>query len=150
VNRLRIPSIGAFVAFVLVLSSCEYHLASMPITIDGHTFQVEIADTPQERERGLMFRKSMPDDHGMLFIFSGDQQLSFWMKNTEIPLAVAYVSEDGTIREIHHMKPHSLEPIESDHSVRYALELNDGTFAHLGISVGDKIVFSQALPQPTG
>jgi hypothetical protein len=110
---------------------------------------VEIAKTPAERERGLMNRTSMAENHGMLFIFPNDQHLSFWMKNTDIPLAIAYISQDGTIREIYHMKPHSLEAIQSDHSVRYALEVNEGEFARFGIKPGDRILFPANLPTAT-
>jgi len=130
----------------LLFASCRQAPATVDLQIAGHTFHVEIADTPAQRERGLMFRTSMPEDHGMLFIFPNDQQLSFWMKNTDIPLAVAYISQDGEIREIHHMVPHSLNPINSDHSVRYALEVNDGAFAAKGIVPGDRVSFPPNLP----
>jgi uncharacterized membrane protein (UPF0127 family) len=115
------------------------------MTIGGRVLHVEVAKTPAERERGLMYRKSMAENHGMLFIFPSDRHLSFWMKNTVIPLSIAYISQDGTIREIYHMKPRSLEAIRSDHSVRYALEVNEGEFARLGVKPGDRVVLPPNL-----
>ena len=138
---------GAMIAATaLFLVSCRTTAATIPLTIDGHVLQVEIAKTPAERELGLMNRRSMPRDHGMLFIFPTDQHLSFWMKNTLIPLAIAYISSDGTIKEIHHMTPLSLEAINSYYSVRYALEVNEGEFKRLGIKPGDRVVFPATLP----
>ena len=110
-----------------------------PLSVGEHTFYVEIAETPEDRARGLMHRDSLPDDHGMLFVFDRDQQLSFWMKDTSIPLSIAYIARDGTIREIHDMEPFSLEPVRSTRSVRYALEVNRGAFEAAGIHVGDRV-----------
>lgn len=144
-----------FVAAVMLVScavflvSCKPKADTVTITVGGERLHVEIAKTPAQRQRGLMFRKSMPMNHGMLFIFPYDQQLSFWMKNTDIPLAIAYISSSGTIKEIYHMKPHSLEAIQSIHAVRYALEVNDGLFAKLGVKPGDKVIFPPNLPQAT-
>ena len=127
-------------------SGCERPAKTYALMVAGHPFHVEVADTPSQRERGLMYRTSMPKDHGMLFIFPSDQQLTFWMKNTNIPLAIAYISQDGVIKEIHHMVPHSLNPVQSDHSVRYGLEVNDGVFAALGIVPGDQVTLPSNLP----
>ncbi len=145
----RLIAVAVLTCCVVVLVSCKPKADTITIAIGTAKFQVEIAKTPAGRERGLMFRKSMPMDHGMLFVFPYDQHLSFWMKDTDIPLAIAYISADGTIREIHHMKPHSLEAIQSDHAVRYALEVNDGAFAKLGIKPGDKVHFPPNLPTAT-
>ncbi|HUX20527.1 MAG TPA: DUF192 domain-containing protein [Spirochaetia bacterium] len=145
----RIFTAGLMVFCGLLLVSCKPKADTIPISINGHVLNVEVAKTPAERERGLMDRISMAENHGMLFIFPNDQHLSFWMKNTDIPLAIAYISLDGTIREIYHMKPHSLEAIQSDHSVRYALEVNDGEFARLGVKPGDRVEFPSNLPTAT-
>lgn len=75
----------------------------------------------------------------MLFVFDRDRRLSFWMKNTTIPLSLAYLSADGTVREIFDLAPESLRPVESSFAVRFALEVNRGAFARLGIKPGDKI-----------
>lgn len=109
------------------------------IWIGGHRLYAELAQTPEERRQGLMYREALPEDRGMLFIFEKDKILSFWMKNTAIPLSLAYLSRDGIIREIHHLKPGSLAPVTSRRSVRYALEVNRGWFQERGIRPGDKV-----------
>jgi uncharacterized membrane protein (UPF0127 family) len=106
--------------------------------------KAEIAATAADRERGLMFRKNVPDGEGMLFVFESDQRLAFWMKNTLIPLSIAYVSSDGTIREILDMEPLSLASVESSRSVRYALEVPQGWFGRVGVAAGDRIVVPAA------
>ena len=121
------------------LSGCEKELETAQIALGGKSFTVEIARTPAERQKGLMDRKELADDRGMLFIFEYDQRLSFWMKNTYIPLDIAYISKDGRIREIHRMKPLSEKPVVSGYSVRYALEVNAGTFEALGVQAGDRL-----------
>lgn len=116
------------------------------LSIEGHTFRVEIADTPEERQRGLMERTELGEDRGMLFIFSEDRKLSFWMKNTLLPLSIAYIDSEGIIREIHSMTPLSLQPIPSRTSVRYALEVEQGRFDELGIEEGDRVIFWEERP----
>ncbi|MDR2630742.1 MAG: DUF192 domain-containing protein [Spirochaetaceae bacterium] len=100
---------------------------------------VEIARTEAERARGLMHRISLPDGEGMLFVFERDQILSFWMKDTLIPLSIAFISYDGRIREIYDMHPRDLRSIHSSRSVRYALEVPQGWFERTGITVGDRL-----------
>jgi len=89
-----------------------------------------------------MNRKELEPYSGMIFVYKEDRKLSFWMKNTLVPLSIAFIAKDGTIKEIYHMKPESLTPINSVHSVRYALELPQGSFERSGVSVGETI----ALP----
>lgn len=143
------PGFAVTVLFMLAATSfsCSAGEETVEIRINGKLFTVEVADSQEERSRGLMYRKSLPGDRGMLFIFPHDQQLSFWMKNTEIPLSVGYISKDGIIKEIHDLVPHSEQPVHSSHSVRFALELNRGSFRNAGIRVGDKI---EGLPPETG
>jgi uncharacterized membrane protein (UPF0127 family) len=102
----------------------------------------ELARTDTERERGLMFRKSLPEGRGMLFIFDKDDRLSFWMKNTMIPLSLAYIASDGTIRQIVELVPESLAPVQAERSVRYALEMPKGWFERAGVHVGDSVDLS--------
>ena len=99
--------------------------------------KVELARTEKEREQGLMFRKRLEDGRGMLFIFESDQRLSFWMKNTLIPLSIAFIASDGRIIEIRDMQPHDLRSVRSSRSVRYALEVPQGWFTRAGIKAGD-------------
>jgi uncharacterized membrane protein (UPF0127 family) len=110
--------------------------------------RAEIARTEDERAQGLMNRKKLPDGEGMLFVFDRDQILSFWMKDTLIPLSIAYISADGRIREIHDMKPGDLSPIRSSRSLRYALEVPQGWFSRTGTAVGDRVLSADGSPLP--
>jgi uncharacterized membrane protein (UPF0127 family) len=112
---------------------------------DGTPISAEIARTDEQRERGLMGRRSLADGEGMLFVFEGDRILSFWMKNTLIPLSIAYIAYDGRILEIHDMEPLSLQAIHSGRSARYALEVPRGWFDRMGIRAGD--VLGPELPR---
>jgi uncharacterized membrane protein (UPF0127 family) len=86
-----------------------------------------------------MYRKQLPDGEGMLFIFERDEALSFWMKNTIIPLSIAFIASDGRITEIKDMRPRDLNAVKSSRSVRYALEAPQGWFTRAGISPGDTV-----------
>jgi uncharacterized membrane protein (UPF0127 family) len=98
---------------------------------------VEIANTREEREKGLMDRTSLPEDRGMLFVFDREQPLSFWMKNTLIPLSIAYIDSQGRIVDIQDMQPLDETPHPSAEPAQYALEVNQGFFADRGIEVGN-------------
>jgi uncharacterized membrane protein (UPF0127 family) len=106
-----------------------------------HRFTIEVADTPDERARGLMFRESMAADAGMLFDYGSDQTgVAFWMKNTPLPLDMIFIRADGTITQVAaDTTPFSLEPIASREPVRFVLEVNAGTAAKLGIKPGDRL-----------
>ena len=130
----------------VVLPGCS-EAGGIDIHVNGHRFHVEVADEPAERQHGLMERKSLGADEGMLFVFPEDQILSFWMKNTTIPLSLAYIDSNGVIREIHDLEPLSLRPVSSRVSVRYALEVNQGRFAELGIEPGHKVAFEDSPPR---
>jgi len=104
---------------------------------------VELAVEPAVQEIGLMHRKELEDGRGMLFVYEEDRRLSFWMKNTLIPLSIAYLGSDGVIKEIHAMEPLSLAPIESERYVRYALEAPSGWFGRVGLKPGDRFDLSQ-------
>ena len=98
----------------------------------------EVADTELERNRGLMFRKSLADGKGMLFVFESDQKVSFWMKNTSLPLSLGFLGKDGSILQILDLTPFSLDPKPSERSVRYAIEVPQGWFARVGLNIGDR------------
>jgi len=98
-----------------------------------------MAITDAQRAQGLMYRKDLKDGEGMLFIFEQDQILSFWMKNTLIPLSIAYIASDGRIIEIYDMEPGNLNPVYSSRSVRYALEVPQGWFGRAGLGPGDRL-----------
>ncbi len=115
-----------------------------PLTIDasnGETvrLQVEVADTDAERQRGLMERTALGQNRGMLFVFDSEQTLSFWMKNTLIPLSVAYIDSEGRIIDIQDMQPLDETSHPSAEPAQYALEVNQGYFAEHGIEVGDTV-----------
>ena len=107
-----------------------------------HVLIVEIARTEAQRAQGLMHRTSLDDGAGMLFIFERDQILAFWMKDTLIPLSIAYISADGRILEIYDMEPGNLNPVVSSRSARYALEVPQGWFQRVGIRTGDRLILS--------
>lgn len=113
--------------------------------VNGHRFSVEIAADNETRAQGLMFRERLEPRHGMLFVFEDDQRRSFWMRDTSIPLSIAYIRRDGTITEIYDMQPYSLEPVTSVAEVRYALEVNQGEFRELGIRAGDRVVLPEGI-----
>jgi uncharacterized membrane protein (UPF0127 family) len=103
-------------------------------------FQVEIADDPRERARGLMFRRQMAKEHAMLFDFGTEQPASFWMENTYIPLDMIFIKEDGTIESIaERTTPLSRRSVTSKGPVRYVLEINGGLSNELGIRAGDRV-----------
>ena len=120
------------------LAACDTKPKLKTITLDlaGVSFTTEVAATPETRAQGLKFRKSLPENAAMLFVFDRDSQQSFWMEDTEIPLSIAYISSTGEIREIYDMSPLSRRPVHSVHAVRYALEVTKGTFEKLGITPG--------------
>ncbi len=125
-------------------SNAQSKLPVRTITLVGQDgkhipVQVEVADTDQSRSRGLMYRKAVPEGTGMLFVFDRDQILTFWMKNTLVPLSIAYISSEGRIIDILDMEPESLKPVVSSRSVRYALEVPQGYFTKIGIQVGDRL-----------
>ena len=102
-------------------------------------FQIEVADTPEERSRGLMFRQRMPENQGMLFVFPQSLPVGFWMQNTILPLDLLFVSDAGEVRAILPGVPFSTDTISPGEPVRFVLELNAGTAQSQGISVGDRL-----------
>ena len=112
-----------------------------------HQIDAQLAQTPQQRQIGLMMRKEMPQHEGMVFIFDQPSQQCFWMKNTLIPLTAAFVADDGTIVNLEDMKPQSLDSHCSVKPVRFVLEMNQGWFAKKGIKPGSKLKGSLFSPE---
>ena len=106
------------------------------VIFEADTVEAEVARTPEERERGLMFRETLAKGTGMLFVFSDAQYRSFWMKDTFIPLDIAYLDADLKIVDILPMEPQSTEPQASTQPTMFALEVPRGWFAEEGIAVG--------------
>jgi uncharacterized membrane protein (UPF0127 family) len=136
----------AVLALVLAVGTAEPVAAAEVQTLEiasktgVHAFQVEMAITPEEKERGLMFRRELPDGQGMLFDFQFDQNVAFWMKNTYIPLDMLFIRADGRILRIaENTEPLSERNIPSGGPVRAVLEVIGGTAKKLGIAAGDRV-----------
>jgi len=105
---------------------------------------VEVADTEAKREQGLMFRRSLSDDHGMIFLFDGEHQITMWMKNTYIPLDMIFIGNDWRIRHIaSDAEPFSTDVISSMRPASRVLEIGAGQAKKLGVSVGDRVVLQK-------
>lgn len=111
------------------------------IRVGGVPVRVEIAEDPDRRRQGLMHRDSLPADRGMLFVYPEEQTLSFWMRNTRIPLDIAYIDQRGYIVDIQQMEPGTDHLYESSSPAMYALEVNRGWFEKHGIQEGDRVQF---------
>lgn len=108
--------------------------------IGGKAFAAEIALTEAQKARGLMFRKSLGEDSAMIFVFDQPRRMSFWMKNTEIPLDIAFLTRDGEITEIKSMFARDLNPVKSSRGdILYCIEANAGWFSKNKISAGDRL-----------
>ena len=114
-------------------------LAPVRLTAGIHVINAELATTPQQREIGLMMRPSMEANDGMLFVFEQPGQQCFWMKNTLIPLSIAFLADDGSVVNIDEMAPQTLDGHCSAKPVRFVLEMNQGWFAKRGIKPGFKV-----------
>lgn len=111
-------------------------------TVEGHQLRLLVVATPEKRAQGLMFVQELPDDTGMLFVFPMDTPLSFWMRNTYIPLSVAFLDAEGRILNIEDMQPLDESLHSSVAPARYALEVNQGWFAARGIGPGAVVEFT--------
>ncbi len=112
------------------------------VTINGVRARVEIANTTDERERGLMNRKGLQENHGMIFIYPSPQVVNYYMKNTLVPLDVAFIHRDGTIHKIQSMTPLLEKTVSSKQKVQYVLEMRQGWFQSNDISPGDQVDLS--------
>jgi uncharacterized membrane protein (UPF0127 family) len=138
-------------AIAVCLPACASGSATPWVELKGKRFAVEVADDEAERERGLMFRDSMPVDHGMLFVHERDEPQAYWMKNTKIPLDILYFDSSRKFVSVQKRVPpcsagNQCPPYASEGSVRYVLELNAGQAEALGVAKGDEITFSADIP----
>jgi hypothetical protein len=115
-------------------------LPAIRLSTGMHVLQVQVAQTPEQQATGLMFRKTMGTNEGMLFIFDEPRQQCFWMKNTLLPLSVAFIADDGGVVNIDDMKPQTLDSHCSTKPVRFVLEMNVGWFDKRGIKAGSKFL----------
>lgn len=136
---------AAFAAFIAMADGAAAQEADrFALTVETaqgeHTLQVEVADTPQARSTGLMYRRTLDPDQGMLFDFGGEQPVSMWMKNTYIPLDMVFIGSDRRVKHIaRQTTPLSERTVESPVPVRYVLEIKGGWSAELGIAPGDMV-----------
>ena len=139
--------LAVFLLSVSALLSCSSGLDErIEVVIRGQSFHIEVARTAEQKQQGLMNRKSLGDREGMIFVYETDQHLAFWMKNTTIPLTLAFLSKDGQIMQIEQLKPLSLKSVVSERAVRYGLELPAGVLEELGVEVGDRIQLPADFP----
>ena len=127
-------------ALALALSGAALaELPTVQLSTGMHLIRAEVADSMGTRMEGLMHRKSMPQGSGMVFVFEENAPHCMWMKNTLIPLSVAFIDESGAIINIADMQPHSEQSHCAARPARYALEMNKGWFAQRGIKPGAKL-----------
>lgn len=129
--------------FVLLTSSCvsgDLRQDCRIVAPNGSSVKIQLAKTEQERSRGLMYKKSISDDQGMLFIFNDMQERTFWMKNTFIPLDMIFIDDQGVVRNIlDNVPPLTTAPRNSEIPVKYVLEVAGGSSKKLAIEVGSKL-----------
>ncbi|MBV8173921.1 MAG: DUF192 domain-containing protein [Verrucomicrobia bacterium] len=144
----RAPALILAVGSILCAAGCQpkgvdttpFGLKTVELKILNANLKAEVADTPQASENGLMFRDSLPEDRGMLFVFEQPKTASFWMRNTKIPLSIAYIDSTGKILEIRSLKPlDETAVLSASDRVAFALEVNQGWFGRHGISPGAQI-----------
>jgi hypothetical protein len=151
-------AVSALLAGLVLLpaAGCKSEPESLPrqaeVTINGHTFRVELAMTEARRHKGLGGRTRLAEDQGMLFIFRRAERQTFVMRNCEIPIDVAFLDADRRIVRIHEMQVEwdrsGRVPYSSGGPAQYALEVAGGVFAKLGIEEGDVVEFSDRVPPP--
>lgn len=149
---MRILS-SVFTALFLLAAtpSCSGTGSRHWVDLGGQRFSVELADDFEERARGLMFRESMPADHGMLFVHAREEPLAYWMKNTRIPLDILYFDAERRLVSIQRGTPpcsagDRCPSYPSKGPAKYVLELNAGRSDGLGLDAGDEIIFSDRIP----
>jgi uncharacterized protein len=126
-------------------AQAQVTLPTTPLQMGDATVQAEVADSRMERSVGLMHRTSLAPGAGMLFVYPRPRPLSFWMRNTLVPLSIAFIDASGTIVRISDMKPRDERHVPSDWPALYALEVPQGWFDSVGVSIGDQV---EGLPGP--
>ena len=135
-NAIKTFLLIAALALCAAPLRAETALPEITLAIKNHKLTAEVAANDNTRMTGLMHRRMMPENRGMLFVFPYTQPLSFWMMNTYLPLSIAFIDEQGVIVSIDDMKPLTTDPHPSARPARYALEMNQGWFAKRGIKAG--------------
>ncbi len=145
-TRCGTPNGSCFFAFFLAAgllcsqpATAQPPLPTVTLNVDGHLLQAEYAATPEALSEGLMRRAALAADAGMLFELGAPDIHCFWMKNTLVPLSIAFIDPHGRIIDIQDMQPHSLDPHCPPAPVTQALEMNQGWFARAGVRTGDRV-----------
>jgi uncharacterized protein len=140
----------ALASICFTMTACQAEPQVVIVTQDGRevAFGVEIADTPAKRELGLQYRRDLPSDRGMIFLFSREAEQTFWMKNTPIPLDMIFISGERRIVGISEQAvPFSLDPRSVGRPSRFVLEINGGLSKRYGIRPGDLVRFQGISPE---
>jgi len=156
----RILPGGVVCLLLILLGGCDDHGATtgpapqtglnvVQMKIGSRDFSLEVADNDKSREIGLMYRDSMADDHGMIFVFPDEEVRQFYMANTRIPLDIAFIDAGGTVVSVKSMLPLDLRITSSDKAAKYAVEMNGGAAAAIGVKEGDRVVIPAAAVNPT-
>jgi uncharacterized membrane protein (UPF0127 family) len=142
----RAERVLAGLVLMLGISAAGAQLAEIPLVVAGHKLTVEVAATDETRSQGLMHRRILPVNRGMLFVFRETAPHAMWMMNTYVPLSVAFLDERGVIVNIADMQPHTRDTHAAAKPVKYALEVNQGWFMKRGIRPGARIEGLERAP----
>ena len=137
--RTLLAATALALAGLAAAQDAAQRLPTTRLTAGFHVITAEVAGTPDQRSTGLIHRPSMPANHRILFVFERPGQQCFWMKNTLLPLSIAFLADDGTVVNIEDMQPQSLDSHCSKKPVRFALEMNKGWFARRAIQPGARL-----------
>ena len=138
-RAVGVALVAAFLAAGCGNGKAASGLEVVKVTLGKNTYEVEVANTPESRERGLMHRDSMPADHGMIFVFPDEQPRGFWMKNTRIPLDIVFINAAGKVVSIHTMQPFDRNTTNSKGPAKWAVELNKGEAEKAAVKEGDTV-----------
>jgi len=142
-TRIKMAILASAVALSLVSAATAQDVAqrlqAITLTASIHKIRAEVAMTPEQRQKGLMYRRDLGSHEGMLFVFDEAAPQCFWMRNTPLPLSIAFLADDGIIVNLADMKPFSDDSHCSARPVRYALEMNQGWFAKRGLKAGARL-----------
>lgn len=151
--RLALLFLTGYLALA-ALAGCDRHQATTPaantvlktvedrfaIKVGERTVSMQVAAQPDEMQKGLMYRKAMGEEEGMIFVFGKPQRMSFWMRNTEIPLDIGYFDAHGVLKEIYPMYPHDESAVRSrSPELQFCLEMNQGWYASKGVKPGAQL-----------
>jgi uncharacterized membrane protein (UPF0127 family) len=139
-------TITAALLLWLAAAAQAQQLPEIALAVNGHKLTAEVAHTDPARAQGLMHRRMLPENRGMLFVFTTTAHHAMWMMNTYIPLSVAFIDERGVIINIEDMKPHTQDTHPAAKPAKYALEMNQGWFGKRGIKPGAKIEGMEQAP----